>query len=333
MMTRSTATGAAGRAARRPHRRIDAGPTAAERVASAVAGGARPIMATAAAVALALVAVAPATPPVAMADAVDDAYEQVDIAQWQVDEAEASRDDVLDRIAETEARIDDVGARLPGARGAIWSYVRTAYKSQASNGWAFVDALLGSETADEALSVIRAHQALVDYGTWSVRELEATKAELEATKASLDEELSQAEMTLQEAHEELEARQEEADEAERAAAAAASTPASTEWSTSPSYDVEPSGATYTLSEFMWMGVIYQNGFRYTYYEESVLPGGGLSIPGRHHEDGFICDGDGYICVASNDFSYGTVVPVPFAGRMGKVYDCGCASGTIDIYIA
>lgn len=78
------------------------------------------------------------------------------------------------------------------------------------------------------------------------------------------------------------------------------------------------------------GVVYYNGHRETYYSQKVLPGGGLSIPGRHvAEDGTIRDSDGYICVASSDLAWGTVVETSLG--TAKVYDCGCASGTIDIY--
>ncbi len=78
------------------------------------------------------------------------------------------------------------------------------------------------------------------------------------------------------------------------------------------------------------GVVYYNGHRETYYSQKVLPGGGLSIPGRHvAEDGTIRDADGYICVASSDLSWGSVVETSLG--TAKVYDCGCASGTIDIY--
>lgn len=78
------------------------------------------------------------------------------------------------------------------------------------------------------------------------------------------------------------------------------------------------------------GVVYYNGHRETYYSQKVLPGGGLSIPGRHvAEDGTIRDSDGYICVASSDLAWGTVVETSLGSA--KVYDCGCASGTIDIY--
>lgn len=81
------------------------------------------------------------------------------------------------------------------------------------------------------------------------------------------------------------------------------------------------------------GVVYYNGHRETYYSPKVLPGNGLNIPGRHvAEDGTIRDGDGYICVAANT-SYmkkGTTLMTSLGPA--KVYDCGCAYGTIDIYV-
>ncbi len=82
------------------------------------------------------------------------------------------------------------------------------------------------------------------------------------------------------------------------------------------------------------GGVYKNpytGLRETYYSQKVLPGGGLVIPGRHvNEEGFVCDGDGFICVASNDYAKGTVIET--SRGMGKVYDCGCARGTLDVYV-
>lgn len=78
------------------------------------------------------------------------------------------------------------------------------------------------------------------------------------------------------------------------------------------------------------GVVYFNGHKETWYSQKVLPGGGLKIPGRHVDGrGLVCDGDGYICVASSDYKKGTIVETSLG--TGKVYDSGCASGTIDIY--
>ena len=76
------------------------------------------------------------------------------------------------------------------------------------------------------------------------------------------------------------------------------------------------------------GVIYQNGIRYTYYSSNVL---------YHYRtpewnagsDGIYRDSAGYIVVASSDHPQGSIVSTPFGA--GKVYDSGCASGTIDIY--
>lgn len=78
------------------------------------------------------------------------------------------------------------------------------------------------------------------------------------------------------------------------------------------------------------GVVYYNGHRETYYSQRVLPGGGLNIPGRHvAKDGTIRDQDGNICVANIDYPKGTIIQTSL-GR-GKIYDTGCASGTVDIY--
>lgn len=78
------------------------------------------------------------------------------------------------------------------------------------------------------------------------------------------------------------------------------------------------------------GVNYFNGHRETWYSQKVLPGKGLKIPGRHVDNrGLVCDGNGYICVASSDYPKGTIVETSLG--TGKVYDSGCASGTIDIY--
>lgn len=90
---------------------------------------------------------------------------------------------------------------------------------------------------------------------------------------------------------------------------------------------------YSPSEFMGLGAIQWNGWLWTYYSERVLPGGGLDIPGRHNDDGgYICDCDDYICLSSSALPYGSVFRTPF-GKYGKVYDTGCASHIIDVYVS
>lgn len=90
-------------------------------------------------------------------------------------------------------------------------------------------------------------------------------------------------------------------------------------------------ADYAPYDLYNQGRLYWGGYQYTWYSEGVLPGYGLEIEGRHTDaDGFVCDGDGYICVASSSLNKGAVVDTPF-GREGKVYDCGCDYGVIDVY--
>jgi len=86
---------------------------------------------------------------------------------------------------------------------------------------------------------------------------------------------------------------------------------------------------YAPQDLRFLGVIYWGGWRFTWYSENVLPGGGLSIPGRWSDGNFVRDENGNICVASSDLPYGSSVATPWGN--GVVYDSGCASGTIDIY--
>lgn len=91
-------------------------------------------------------------------------------------------------------------------------------------------------------------------------------------------------------------------------------------------------AYYTNDELLFQGEIYDGDTRYTYYSESVLPGGGLDIPGRHVEDGYVMDENGNVCVASCDYESGTQLEVPFGNGTAVVYDECPESGTVDIYV-
>lgn len=91
-----------------------------------------------------------------------------------------------------------------------------------------------------------------------------------------------------------------------------------------------SSAEYSLSDLQFHGVINWGGYKFTYYSQQVLPGGGLNIPGRHvNSAGYVCDGDGYIVIA-NDAPKGTVFNTPFGGP-GKVYDRGTYGNHLDVY--
>lgn len=80
------------------------------------------------------------------------------------------------------------------------------------------------------------------------------------------------------------------------------------------------------------GVVYFMGHRETWYSTNEASGKSTAweIPGKHvADDGTIRDEDGYICVASSDHKHGTIVMTSVGP--GKVYDCGCSHGTIDVY--
>ena len=80
------------------------------------------------------------------------------------------------------------------------------------------------------------------------------------------------------------------------------------------------------------GSIRVFGHRETWYSTNEAAGKATawSIPGKHvADDGTIRDEDGFICVASSDHRHGTIVMTSVGP--GKVYDCGCSHGTIDVY--
>ena len=92
-------------------------------------------------------------------------------------------------------------------------------------------------------------------------------------------------------------------------------------------------------KFRGMGVIYgYNGKDWSYYDEADAPGGALNIPGRHTDDNLVKDGDGNICLASQELAKGVSLLTPIldpngAQYNGKIYDyCGTA-GRIDVYVS
>ena len=104
----------------------------------------------------------------------------------------------------------------------------------------------------------------------------------------------------------------------------------------PSSTTSASPLLYTLAQLQFHGVINWNSYKFTYYSQSVLPGGGLSIPGRHvNTAGYVADTNGYIVLAApRGVARGTIFNTPF-GSQGKVYDT-CASCTtspmwLDVY--
>jgi hypothetical protein len=88
--------------------------------------------------------------------------------------------------------------------------------------------------------------------------------------------------------------------------------------------------SYSGSDFKRDGVWCDERFRYTWYSSNVK---------RHYRtdewtpdsQGIYRDSDGYAVVASNDYPQGTVIEGTLFGA-AKVYDYGCDSGTLDVYV-
>lgn len=96
---------------------------------------------------------------------------------------------------------------------------------------------------------------------------------------------------------------------------------------------QPTGSPklYTLDQFWSLGVVYYNNYKFTYYSQRVLPGGGLRIPGRHvNKDGYVADENGYIVLAGSA-PMGTIYDTPF-GYKGKIYDRGTTGNHLDVYV-
>ena len=107
-----------------------------------------------------------------------------------------------------------------------------------------------------------------------------------------------------------------------------------DWEPVEEYACEPMEPTdyYGADQLRTQGVICDDEYRYTWYSQRVLPGGGLTIDGRHvSSDGYVVDAAERIVVASSDLPYGTELDVPFGSGKAVVLDTGCASGTIDVY--
>ena len=97
----------------------------------------------------------------------------------------------------------------------------------------------------------------------------------------------------------------------------------------------PSYWMYSPEYFEENGVIEYNGYYFTYYSELVMPGEGLYIPGRWTDEyGFVRDGNGNLCLASNTpdtMDRFSTVYTPWG--LGVIYDYGTGNdAVIDVYV-
>ena len=160
---------------------------------------------------------------------------------------------------------------------------------------------------------------------------EKTKKEAEEKAKKEAEEKAKKEVEEKAKNDDAEKARKEAEERSRKAAEQQRSSDQPDTSESDSYPERSTEKLYDLQTFMFNGVINWQGLKFTYYSQSVLPGGGLEIPGRHvNNDGYVSDGDGYIVLAGSA-PKGTVYDTPF-GYQGKIYDRGTVGNHLDVYI-
>ena len=164
-------------------------------------------------------------------------------------------------------------------------------------------------------------------------EAEAKAKEEAKAKAKAEAEAKAKEEAKAKAKAEAEAKAKAEAEAKAKAEAEAKAKAEAEAKEKEKKAATPQGPVlkYTLKQLRFHGVIKWNGYKFTFYSQKVLPGGGLRIPGRHvNEAGYVADKDGFIVLANNA-PMGTVIPTPF-GYWGKVYDRGTYGNHFDVYV-
>lgn len=171
--------------------------------------------------------------------------------------------------------------------------------------------------ADDEKSLILNYEEYM-MTTHKVDDFDKYKGELDELVAQLDTRLSEWEAEQQRIAEEEARKAREAEEAEAAAQ---------QQTQIQSVQQYPSGCNNI--DLRSAGVVNWEGYRFTWYSQKTLPGGGLNIPGRHvNGAGFVCDGDGYI-VAATAFGRGTTGNSPWGAW--KSYDTGVSGNMVDLY--
>lgn len=248
------------------------------------------------------------------------------------DEAAKRYDDACTASEQAQNAADNADAALAQAKANAMSSIRSTYKGGDDAIGAIVSALCAGSIS-ESVRELAAWQSIAEWSDGNIQTLVSDKAAADQAKADADAAVSEAQSARDDAESAYDTALKAQETAQKAAASkAAASVASASSIVSSGSDDTSSGGYLTVSQLRFRGVVYFNGWRITYYSQSVLPGGGLDIPGRHVEDGFVCDSDGRISVACSSLPKGTIVQLPFVGHTeGVVRDSGCAAGTIDIY--
>lgn len=262
--------------------------------------------------------------------------QSVSDAQSEFNKAAQTYNDACTKAEQAKSDADAAEQRLAKAKADASNAMRKSYKERDNGAVGAVAAIMSTGSISDGVRELAAWQELSSEYAGNIANLVNDKAVADKAKADADAAVTQAKADRDKADETYNAaiKAQETARKKAAAAAAASTSASSSSVANASAITEnaaSSGAFLTVAQMKSRGVVYYNGWKFTYYSQQVLPGNGLKIPGRHVANGAVCDIDGYICVASSTLAKGTVVSTPVGP--GKVYDSGCAANVIDIYTA
>ncbi len=254
----------------------------------------------------------------------DEYNEELSDSQKESEKLTEQINDSKDKVTELVSEVESLNIEKEQYKQEMMLRIKYFYEESPEN--AVLEALLGADDFTDFVNRMEYMQTVYDYDTSQLDEYAALISESEEKEADLEDKIDELSDLLEE-QEALQAKladsisSKESELAEAKAAEAAAEASAVVYGSDGD-----SGGKLTRKK----GVVYYNGHRETYYSQRVLPGGGLSIPGRHvADDGTIRDGDGYICVASEDLAYGSTVETTLG--TAKVYDNGCSSGTVDIY--
>ncbi len=245
--------------------------------------------------------------------------EELSESQQKSDELTEQIQDTKEQVDELLTEIESLSIQMDQYRDEMMLRIKYFYEETPENS--IVEAMVGAESFSDFLNRMEYMQTIYDYDSDQldafsalITESQEKESQLEETMDELSDLLAEQEALQKDLEGTISKKEKELQKAKETEAAARA------------YMSGSGGGRLTR----YKGEVYYNGHRETYYSQRVLPGGGLKIPGRHvASDGTIRDKDGYICVASVDLPYGSIVETSLG--TGKVYDSGCPSGTIDIY--
>ena len=146
----------------------------------------------------------------------DELQQLVEQTAAEYDEAVAARDAVKAQAAETQARIEELEARLPTLRDSASEAMRLSYKlRQGSLG--LVDLIISARDFSSLISTLQYLESVQSHSTNQIDELTSAVSELDARRQELAQAQDEAQARVQEAADALEQAQEARQEAQRRA--------------------------------------------------------------------------------------------------------------------